>query len=254
MSATPRDQRAGCIYHITSRGNLRAPMFLCDEDRGRFLGLLERACVKDDLICHAYCLMGNHYHLLVETPRANLSAAMHRINRGHARQFNTAHEREGHVFERRYRSWIMRGMSRQMDAVRYIVRNPVRAGLCESPDEWPWSSHRATVGLCPPPPFLTLRAIRAWFSNQGTDPATAYGAFVAAGIDAPKRRPPLEVAIGGGTLDEIAVANRELGYSLREIAGVVGVSAATVSRWLRRETSVPGTGVSRRDDWPGSRY
>jgi REP element-mobilizing transposase RayT len=253
MSATPRDQHAGCIYHVTSRGNLRALIFLCDEDRARFLGLVERACVRDDLICHAYCLMGNHYHLLVETPRANLGAAMHRINRGYARQFNIVHEREGHVFERRYRSWIMRGSGRQMEAARYIVRNPVRAGLCGSPDEWPWSSHRATAGLCPPPPFLSLRAVHAWFSSPGTDPAAAYGAFVAAGVDAPKERPPLDVAIGAGTLEEIAVANRELGYPLREIAALVGVSAATLSRRLRRETSVPGTGVSR-DDWPGCCY
>jgi putative transposase len=244
MTAIRRIQRAGCVYHVTTRGNLRAPIFLSDEDRGRFLGLVERACVRDALVCHAYCLMGNHYHLVVETPRANLAEAMHRINRGYAQHFNAMHDREGHVFERRYRSWIMRDTARQMEAVRYVVRNPVRAGLCESPEDWPWSSHRATLGLCPLPPFLTLHGIRAWFSDSGPDVAATYRAFVAAGIDAPNQRPCLEVAIGRGTIDEIAVANREFGYSLREIAAVVGLSAATLSRRLRAETLVPGTDVS----------
>jgi REP-associated tyrosine transposase len=244
MGATPRDQRAGSVYHVTSRGNLRAPIFLSDDDRSRFLGLVERAGHVDGLVCHAYCLMGNHYHLLIETPRANLAEAMHRINRGHAQQFNATHAREGHVFERRYRSWIMRGTERQMEAVRYIVRNPVRAGFCESAEEWPWSSHRATVGLCPQPPFLTLVAVHRWFGADG-DASAAYEAFVAAGVDAPNCPPPIEVAVGRGTIHEIATANREFGYSLREIAGHVGVSAATLSRRLRAETLVPGTRVSR---------
>ena len=80
--------------------------------------------MRDGLVCHAYCLMGNHYHLLVETPLANLGEAMHRINRGYVQQFNATHEREGHLFERRYRSWIMGDEARQMEALRYIVRIP----------------------------------------------------------------------------------------------------------------------------------
>jgi putative transposase len=232
MGAAPRIQSAGCIYHVTTRGNLHAPIFFSEDDRGRFLRLVERAGRLDGLLCHAYCLMGNHYHLLVETPRANLGEAMHRINRGYAQRFNMTYEREGHVFERRYRSWIMRGTDRQMEAVRYIVRNPVRAGLCASPEDWRWSSHRATLGLCAAPPFLTLESVRRWFGSAG-DPAAAYDAFVAAGVDAPNHRPSIESAVGRGTLDEIASANREFGYSLRQIAAVVGVSAATLSRRLQ---------------------
>jgi len=184
--------------------------------------------------------MGNHYHLLVETPRANLNEAMHRINRGYAHGFNRAHEREGHVFERRYRAWIMRDRERQMEAVRYIVRNPVRAGLCSTPEEWTWSSHRATLGLCPAPPFLTPHVVHAWFGSA----RDAYAAFVDSGTDEPNERPAVEVAVGTGTTAEIAEANRVFGYSLREIAVVLGVSASTLSRRLRRETLVPGTDVS----------
>jgi putative transposase len=188
--------------------------------------------------------MGNHYHLLVETPLANLGEAMHRINRGYVQQFNATHEREGHLFERRYRSWVMRDQARQMEALRYIVRNPVRAGLCSAPKDWPWSSHGAAAGLRACPPFLTLDVVHGWFGATSRDAARAYAAFIDAGKDKPHERPPLERAIGGGTMAEIAVANRCYGYPLREIAALVGISAATLSRRLRSETLVPGTGVS----------
>ena len=188
--------------------------------------------------------MGNHYHLLVETPLANLGEAMHRINRGYVQQFNATHEREGHLFERRYRSWIMGDEARQMEALRYIVRNPVRAGLCSAPEEWPWSSHGAAAGLRGCPPFLTLDTVQGWFGVTRREAARAYRAFIDAGVDEPHERPPLERAIGTGTMAEIAFANRRHGYPLREIAAVVGVSAATLSRRLRSETLVPGTDVS----------
>jgi putative transposase len=244
VSATRRVQRPGCIYHVTSRGNLHAPIYLADEDRARFLGFMERACHRDGLVCHAYCLMGNHYHLLVETPRANLGEAMHRINRAYAQQFNSTHGREGHLFERRYRSWVMRGLDRQLEALRYIVRNPVRAGLCSTPEGWPWSSHRATAGLRPRPPFLTVGVVHSWFGVASHEAARMYRAFVDAGVDEPSDRPSLEQAIGRGTITEIATANQTYGYPLREIAAAVGCSAATLSRRLRAETLVPGTGVS----------
>jgi putative transposase len=215
-----------------------------DEDRARFLGLIERACTRDGLVCHAYCLMGNHYHLLVETPLANLGEAMHRINRGYVQQFNKAHNREGHLFERRYRSWVMGSQARQMEALRYVVRNPVRAGLCSAAAEWPWSSHRAAAGLTGCPPFLTLNTVRGWFGATRREATRAYSAFIDAGVDEPHERPPLDRAIGTGTAAELAAANRCYGYPLREIAAVVGVSAATLSRRLRGETLVPGTGVS----------
>ena len=107
--------------------------------------------------------MGNHYHLLAETPTGALSQAMHRINSGYAKHFNQEHETEGHLFERRYQSWVMGSQERAMEAVRYIVRNPVRAGLCVSPAGWPWSSHVATAGDGPAPPFLTVGTVQGWF-------------------------------------------------------------------------------------------
>jgi len=243
MASGRREQLAECIYHVTCRGNLRAPIFLADDDRARFLGLVERACHRDGLICHAYCLMGNHYHLLVETPQANIGKAMHRINSGYVQWFNLRHVSEGHLFERRYRSWIMRGRERQMEALRYIVRNPVRAGLCSTPEEWPWSSHAATVGMRAAPPFLTLDTVHQWFGHE-PDAASLYRSYVDAGVDEPHERPALEAIIARGTPGEMATANQIYGYSLREIGAVVGLSAATVSRRLRDETLATGADVS----------
>src|SRR5919197_610944 len=133
MSRKRRVQRSGVLYHVTARGNVRRDIYLRDEDREAFLGFVSQACERDHLLCHGYCLMGNHYHLLIETPEANIGAAMHRINGLHANRFNRVYGREGHVFERPYRAWIKHGDRRELEAARYIARNPVRAGLCASP-------------------------------------------------------------------------------------------------------------------------
>ena len=132
-------------------------------------------------MCHAYCLMGNHYHLLVETPRANLGVAMHRINCLYSNRFNRVHERDGHVLERPYRAWIMRGGRRELEAARYIARNPVRAGLCAAAELWPWSSHAATSGLVPRPAFLSIDRVRAWFGADEDEAVARYRHFVAVG-------------------------------------------------------------------------
>jgi hypothetical protein len=168
---------------------------------------------------------------------------MHRINSGYVQWFNLRYGSEGHLFERRYRSWITRGEARQMETVRYIVRNPVRAGFCATPEAWSWSSHRATANLTARPEFLTVDAVRGWFGG-GAAASERYRLYVDAGVDSPQCRPALEVLVARGTLGEIATANRTYRYSLREIASVVGVSAATLSRRLRSETSATGPGVS----------
>jgi putative transposase len=247
MRARPRIQSPGLIFHLSARGTRRADIYLTDNDRHHFLRLLERACTTDGLVCHAYCLMGNHYHLLAETPTGALSKAMHRLNSGYAKHFNQVHEREGHLFERRYRSWIMGSQERAMEAVRYIVRNPIRAGLCAYPADWPWSSHVATAGERPAPPFLTVGTVQGWFGAAASQAVENYRAYVDAGVDAPSRRPPLERILRSQTLPEIALANRTYGYSLREISSFVGLSPATLSRRLRdaeRETLASGSGVS----------
>ncbi len=185
MGRNHRPQVAGVLYHVTARGNVHQDIYLDDEDRRAFLSFLADASARDGLVCHAYCLMGNHYHLLVETPRANLGVAMHRINCLYSNRFNRVHERDGHVLERPYRAWIMRGGRRELEAARYIARNPVRAGLCAAAELWPWSSHAATSGLVPRPAFLSIDRVRAWFGADEDEAVARYRHFVAVGTDAP---------------------------------------------------------------------
>lgn len=233
MGRKLRVQRSGVAYHVTARGNVRQDIYLGDEDREAFLGFLSQACERDHLVCHAYCLMGNHYHLLVETPEANIASAMHRINCLHANRFNRLHGREGHVFERPYRAWIMHGGRRELEAARYIVRNPVRAGLCAKPEHWRWSSYAAMIGEEPRPPFLCTERLATWFGTDEIEARERFKAFVESGSDGPFERPPIESLLGRSDHAALAAARRA-GYSLRAIAAVVGVSASTLSRRLAR--------------------
>jgi len=115
-------------------------MFLTETDYDVFLTGLGLAQHLDGLLCHAYCLMPNHYHLLVETPRANLDDAMQRLNGTYALRFNRHHERTGHLFQGRYGSTLITDDDYALTVVRYIAANPVQAGLCAGPEDWPWSS------------------------------------------------------------------------------------------------------------------
>jgi putative transposase len=156
MSRPLRIEFAGGLYHVTARGNGRQPIFADDADRERFLTVLTRVAGRYRLLCHAYCLMGNHYHLLLETPDANLSRAMRQLNGVYSQAFNRRHERPGHVLEGRFHAQVVDRDAYLREVCRYIVLNPVRAGLVAHPREWPWSSYRATAGHVPALPFLTV--------------------------------------------------------------------------------------------------
>jgi putative transposase len=231
MGRNRRIQVADVVYHVTARGNLRRDIFLDDDDRHAFLGVLADACDRDGLRCHAYCLMDNHYHLLLETPRANIATAMHRINCLHANRFNRVHGLEGHVFERPYRAWVMRGGRREMEAARYIARNPIRAGLCATAEAWPWSSYPATVGLAPRSGFVSVARVQSWFGSDDDEALSRYRAFVESGVDQPQTRPSLDRLLPRGRHPDLAAA-RAAGYTLTEIGLRLGLSPATVSRRL----------------------
>ncbi len=238
MGRKRRVQQASVVYHVTARGNVRQDIYLGDEDREAFLGFVSQAHERERLICHAYCLMGNHYHLLVETPEANLGSAMHRINCLHANRFNRVYGRQGHVFERPYRAWIMHGGRRELETARYIARNPVRAGLCASPELWPWSSYAATIGLAECPSFLSTERLASWFGTDANEARERYRAFVESGTDAPYERPALESLLRRGDRAALEAA-RVAGYSLRAIAAAVGLSPATISRRLAHAATEP---------------
>jgi REP-associated tyrosine transposase len=140
MPRPTRLQIAGGTYHVTSRGNRRQAIYHDDDDRRYFLQLCDRVARRRAWRVHAYCLMTNHFHLLLETPEPNLSTGMHQLNGVYAKQFNERHSWDGHLFDKRFESRLVESESHYMEVLRYVAFNPVRAGLCAHPSEWRWSS------------------------------------------------------------------------------------------------------------------
>lgn len=183
MTRPLRIQFSGGLYHVTARGNGRLALFADAADCERFLGVLAAATNRYRLLCHAYCLMGNHYHLLLETPKANLSAAMRQLNGVYAQHFNRRHERPGHVTEGRFHARLVDRDAYLLEVCRYIVLNPVRAGLVSHPRDWPWSSYRATAGEAPSPGFLTADwALSLHGATSRAQAQRNYTRFVMAGL------------------------------------------------------------------------
>ncbi len=162
-----------------ARGNRKASVFEDDEDRRGFLSIVGEATERFDVACYAFCLMGNHYHLVVTTPHGNLSAAMRQVNGRYAQASNRRYARTGHLFEGRFRSIVVESEAYLRDLARYVALNPVRAGLVTDPSSWAWSSYRATAGLEPPPSFLDVSWIQWTFGGAGRLEAQArYQLFV----------------------------------------------------------------------------
>jgi REP element-mobilizing transposase RayT len=170
---------AGALYHVVARGNAKMAIYCDDVDRSRFLTLLESVVKSYQVECHAYCLMSNHYHAVLRTLTANLSAAMQYLNSVYAQQWNRRYGRVGHVFQGRFKAQLIQRDAHFLEACRYVVLNPVRAGLVGNAGDWVWSSYAATAGLIPAPTWLTTDLI------LGASPAAeyrAYRSFIAAGI------------------------------------------------------------------------
>ena len=172
----------GALYHVTSRGNRREQIYADDEDRGAFLDVLVSVVQRFGWECHAYCLMANHYHLLIETPQPNLSRGMRQLNGVYTQRFNQRHRSVGHVFQGRYKAVLVEKEAHLLEVCRYVVLNPVRAGMVSHPSQWRWSSYRATAGLRKPPMFLTTDWVLAQFGHRRASAAKAYRQFVREGV------------------------------------------------------------------------
>lgn len=219
-------------------------------------------------LCHSYCVLGNHYHLLVETPQPNLSAGMRQLNGVFTQRYNRSHQRCGHLFQARYKAVLVEAESHLLEVVRYIARNPVRARLCPEPAVWGWSRYPALLGLVPRPPFLTDSWVLRLFGRDRAKARDGLRRFVEGGTqveprlragvyaardeflrevlgdigpieEVPRRQwqpVPLPLAeIFRTTERPVASAYRQYGYTLRDIAGHLGCHYSTVSRRLRRE-------------------
>lgn len=257
----------GGIAHVTARGNNRSAIFRAAEHRDRLVATLELVVERYGWICHAYVVMDNHYHLLVETPLPNLSLGMRQLNGRYAQWFNRRHSRIGHVFGGRFKSIAVARDEHFLEAARYIVLNPLRTAQPQRFADWRWSSYAPTAGLVSCPRFLTIDGILSRFDSQRAVARRRYTEFAAAGVDASLHerligeiylgdeefirqlmpdapvaevprvqwqplRPSLDVLCGVDA--GLLVAYKTYGYRLREIGDHLGVSPATVSRALAR--------------------
>jgi len=185
MSRPLRIEFSGALYHLTSRGNAQENIYLSDEDRRYFLGLLNDVCLRFNWACYAYCLMDNHYHLLIETGNANLSKGMGQLNGVYTQYFNRSYRRVGHLFQGRYKGIIVDKGSYLIELSRYIVLNPVRARMVHTATEWPWSSYRATTGQCQPAPCLYIAGVLSLFDSDKFRAQKKYIDFVNDGVNQP---------------------------------------------------------------------
>jgi REP element-mobilizing transposase RayT len=176
---------SGALYHVTSRGDGREDIFVDEEDRSGFLALLGTICTRFHWRIHAYCLMTNHYHLMVETVEATLSRGMRQLNGVYTQRFNRRHGRVGHVFQGRFKAILVQKESYLRELCRYVVLNPVRAGLVQDPGHWPWSSYQAVIGQEAAPGWLAVDEVLTGFGRQQRRAIETYRRFVQEGIGRP---------------------------------------------------------------------
>ena len=183
MARPLRIEYDGAVYHVTSRGNARKAIYKDDTDRENFLEVLHRVNSKYNWLCHAYCMMNNHYHLVIETPEGNLSRGMRQLNGVYTQQFNNRHHRVGHIFQGRYKAILIQKETHLVEVCRYVVLNPVRARSVQKPEEWLWSSYRGTVGSVRPHPAVTTDWILGQFGGRRKEAQRRYRDFVESGIE-----------------------------------------------------------------------
>ena len=184
MTRPLRIEFAGAVYHLTSRGNARQAIFLDEKDFADFLGVLCLVVKRYHFILHAYCLMNNHYHLLMETPEGNLSRGMRQLNGLYTQRFNKRHQRVGHLLQGRHQAILVDKDHYLLELCRYVVLNPVRAKIVKDPGDWKWSTYRATIGDDQGIPCLTTDWILSQFGQEQKAASNQYQEFVCSGMKA----------------------------------------------------------------------
>jgi REP element-mobilizing transposase RayT len=278
MARPLRIEYPGAVYHATSRGNARQDVFLGEHDYLEFLNVLCVVVKRFNWLVHAYCLMGNHYHLLIETPDGNLSSGMRQLNGVYTQRFNRQHNRVGHLMQGRFKAILVDKEAYLAELCRYIVLNPVRAGMKKSPEQSIWSSYRKTAGIGEGCECLTVDWLLMQFAKTRKVAQEKYKEFVIGGIgdtspweklvgqvllgdedfigrmkallddkdkiqEIPKAqrysaRPAIDkilkmVKKERATAESVYEAHVVYGYTLKEIALVLGLHYTTVSAMVR---------------------
>jgi len=275
MARPLRIQFERALYHVMARGNAQGDIFLDETDRHAFVDNLGRVCQRFDWRVWAWCQMSNHYHLLIETLCPTLSQGMREVNGVYTQGFNRRHGRVGHVLQGRYKAVLVQKETYLLELSRYVVLNPVRAGMVETAGDWAWSSFRGIMGNAAAPEWLAVNLTLELFHPQRGPARRAFARFVADGVNAdgpyenslkagflgnesfietllekhdptsvsseiPKRLRPArsleQIARQSVDRDQaIAAAYRSGAYTLTEIARHFGIHLSTASRIARRQ-------------------
>ncbi|MEZ0174379.1 MAG: transposase [Candidatus Reddybacter sp.] len=185
MARPLRLEYAGAIYHVTSRGDRRGDIYADDSDRSRWLETLGDVCSRYNWRVHAYCLMDNHYHLVVKTIESNLSKGMRQLNGVYTQSYNRRHHHTGHLFQGRYKAILVDKEAYLLELTRYVVLNPIRARMVKNVGDWPWSSYPAMVGDSQLYSWLETDWLLSQFGKQRKRAREKYTDFVRAGIGLP---------------------------------------------------------------------
>jgi putative transposase len=232
---------------VWQRGNSRQRIFVDVADRRRFLHLLEEAAGRHEWIPLAYCLMNNHFHLVVETPICSLGNGMRDLGSRYAQLFNERHATGGHLYQARYGSRLVTTDNQFAQLLRYVAYNPVKAGLCSSPEAWPWSSHRALSNM-QIRSLARADRVASLLTPFGGNRERRYARLFE--LDGPLQgvppasspwdmRPSLEQILDHGDLEVAVRTARGHGYRLSEIAEHLGMHRTTLWRRMQRTGYVP---------------
>ncbi len=272
MARPLRVEFPGAVYYLTTRGHQQQSIFVDDEDRQAFLTLLDEVVERYYWVCHAYCLMDNHYHLVIETLEKTLSKGMRQLNGMYTQRYNHRYQTTGQLFQGRFKSILLEKEAYLLELSRYAVLNPVRRQWMKTPQQWPWSSYRATAGEVEAPRFLDPSWLLSQLDHDIVAARDIYKTFVAeadltyspwravrkqmylgstkfcerfTSVSAENDREisarrPLEMIFDGQdkSIRLVEHAYHVCGYSQQEIADYLGVHYATVSRWLRKQERV----------------
>jgi len=234
MARPLRIEYPGAFYHVTSRGNEQKDVFKSQKDREKFLSYLESATERYGAVIHAYCLMNNHFHLLLETPAGNLSQIMRHINGAYTTYFNIKRKRAGHLFQGRFKAILVEADEYAKELSRYIHLNPVRVGIVTRPEEYQWSSYRYFIGQVKTPEWLKTGFILGYFDSEIAKAWKKYRAFVE-DLLGKEYESPLQGTIGSsilgnaGFIEEITAAHVKAREADKKHTGVAATNYPSIA-------------------------
>lgn len=240
MARPLRIELSGGLYHVTSRGDRREDIYFTEDDRWEWMRLLGQVCGRFNWVCHAWCQMTNHYHLVVETPEANLSQGMRQLNGVYTQWINRTYDRVGHVFQGRYKAILVEKDSYLLELARYVVLNPVRAGMVRDASRWAWSSYAEMVGVRSAPEWLETDWLLAQFGKQRQRAIANYIEFVREGMKRDSVWAELKGQIYLGSdkfverMQRVAVDQAEIGEIPRQQRRAI---AKPLAHYAKREPS-----------------